>query len=291
MSLLHECGNGLDSSRLDEFRRDREGSGIEEADESVSGEGSDAEHQMAHRLGVTADAEVPSTELVLEPGIGALRHGADFVQFVVSIRDVDEGATGPLGEDLGFAVLVGAWVDVDDGDAALREGIVDDGLGVIGGVHDVVAPGDALLAGPGQRDGNLTVMGRCRSEDGGDRDARLADIEMEFVADPRAGEALSVALEADIARARQFRAHFGDGLGALPLQPRWRLGGRRFALAWPPAARLGRRRWRRLVRRPPLRLLARIDLGGIARKVAEEVRSQTMTDQLLMHPLGQGPDR
>ena len=40
---------------------------------------------------------------------------------VVAIGDVDDGSTGPLGEDLGFAVLLGARVDVDDGDAALRE--------------------------------------------------------------------------------------------------------------------------------------------------------------------------
>ena len=83
-----------------------------------------------------------------------------FVKFVVTLGDVDEGATSPLGEDLGFAVGVGAWVDVDDGDAALREGIGDNGLGVVGGVHAVVAPGDALLAGPGERDGDLAVMGR-----------------------------------------------------------------------------------------------------------------------------------
>src|SRR5215469_9332915 len=272
---------------LPAWRNSDEDRGIEEADESVSDEGSDAEHQMAHRLGVTADAEVPGTELVLEPGIGALRHGADFVQFVVSIRDVDEGATGPFGEDLDFAVLVGTRVDVDDGDAALREGILDDGLGVIGGVHDVVAPGDALLAGPGERDGDLAVMGRGRSEDGGDRDASLADIEMQLVADPRTGEALGVALEADIAGGRQFSAHFGDRLGALALQPGGRLGGRRFTLARPPAARLGRR-WRRLVRWLAPWLLARLDLGGIARQMAKEVFSQTMTDQLLMHPLGQG---
>src|SRR5271168_1381185 len=237
---------------------------------------------------MTADAEVSGAELVLEAGIGALRHSADFVQFVVSIGDVDEGSADPLGEDLGFAVFIGAWVDVDDRDAALREGILDNGLGVIGGVHEVVAPSDALLAGPGERDGDLAVVGRCRSENGGDRDAGLADIEMELVADPRAGEALGVALEADIAPGRQFRAHFGDGLGALTLQPGGWLRGRHVAFARPPAARLGcrRRRWR--VRRPALRLLARIDLRGIARKVAEEVRSETMTDQLLVHPFGQG---
>src|SRR5271168_3086589 len=100
---------------------------------------------------MTADAEVSGAELVLEAGIGALRHSADFVQFVVSIGDVDEGSADPLGEDLGFAVFIGAWVDVDDRDAALRQGILDNGLGVIGGVHEVVAPSDALLAGPGQR--------------------------------------------------------------------------------------------------------------------------------------------
>jgi hypothetical protein len=99
----------------------------------------------------------------------------------------------------------------------LREGILDDGLGVIGGVHDVVAPGDALLAGPGEGDGDLAVMGRGRSEDGGDGDAGLADIEMQLVADPRTGEAVGVALEADIACGWQFgssafSAHFGDRL-------------------------------------------------------------------------------
>src|SRR6516164_1477020 len=130
-------------------------------------------------------------------------------------------------------------------------------------------------------------MGRGRSEDGGDRDAGLADIEMQLVADPRTGEALGVALEADIARGRQFGAHFGDGLGALAFQPGGRLGGRGFTLARAPAARLGCR-WRRLVRWPALWLLARLDLGGIARQMAEEVLSQAMTDQLLMHPLGQG---
>jgi hypothetical protein len=56
---------------------------------------------MAQRLGVPADPEVPGAELVLEAGIGALRRGADFVEFVVWVGDVDEGLASPLGEDLG----------------------------------------------------------------------------------------------------------------------------------------------------------------------------------------------
>jgi hypothetical protein len=50
-------------------------------------------------LALNTDAEVPGAEFVLDAGIGALRHSADFVQ-VVAIGDVDSGSTGPLGEDL-----------------------------------------------------------------------------------------------------------------------------------------------------------------------------------------------
>lgn len=108
---------------------------------------------------MTADAEVPGAEFVLEAGIGALRHSADFVQFVVSIGDVDK-AWRTRSARIGFAVFIGARVDVDDRDAALRGGIRDNRLGILGGVHDVVAPSDALLAGAGERDGDLAVMGR-----------------------------------------------------------------------------------------------------------------------------------
>src|SRR3954449_2861191 len=74
--------------------------------------------------------------------------------------------------------------------------------GVLGGVHDVVEPDDALLALAGERDGDLAVVNRGRGKNGGDRHHAGGDVEMELVAIPGSGEAATVALATRVAADR-----------------------------------------------------------------------------------------
>src|SRR4051794_12756176 len=200
--------------------------------------------------------------------------------------------------------------------------IGDGGGGIVGGVHDVVEPDDALLALAGERDGDLAVVNRGRGKNGGDRHRAGGDVEMELVAVPGGGEAATVALATGVAADRQFGEHLVEGLAALAFDPGQRLGrggftlarpappargpggggggigggrlGRRgFTLARPttPARRLGWRRGiiggRRRVRGLWLGFFTRVDLGCVAGDVAEDVAVQSIADEVLMNPLGQ----
>ena len=103
------------------------------------------------------------------------------------------------------------------------------------------------------------------------------DIEMQLVADPGFLVALAVLLAADIARGGQIGEHLIEVLRGLPFEPR-RLGlwpflvlARASALARRRGA-IGRRRIVVLVVRLFLgRLLARLDLGGVARDHPDDV--------------------
>src|SRR4051794_40494968 len=118
---------------------------------------------------------------------------------------------------------------------------------------------------------------------------------MELVAIPGGGEAATVALAAGVAADRQFGEHLVEGLAALAFDPGQRLGRRGLAFTGTPAPtrRLGW--WWRIGggwRRVGgvwfgLGLFPRVDLGGIAGEVAEDVTVQSLADEVLMNPLWQ----
>jgi len=115
-------------------------------------------------------------EFILQAGIGTFGCGSLVVGQVGGIGDVDQAAPCPLGGDFGFEGGIAAGIAVDHGDPAGGAAIIDDGLGIVGGIHKVVEPYDALFAGPGERDGNLAVVGGRGGEDRGDRDDPVSGI-------------------------------------------------------------------------------------------------------------------
>src|SRR5689334_4451003 len=245
---------------------------LEQPEQATGGESGDAEHQVTEHLGGTADPQMTTAVVVLDGAVDALGGGALVVDQVVWIRHVDGAAGGAFGGDLGLERGLAAGVAVNNCDTSRRLAIGDDRGGIVGGIHDVIEPDDALLAFAGERDGDLAVMHRGRGENGGDRHHAGGDIEMELVAVPGGGEAAAVALAAGVAADRQFGEHRVKGLAALAFDPGQRLGWRGLAFSGTPAPtwRLG---WRRRIvggrRRVGglwfgLGLFTRIDLGGVA---------------------------
>ncbi len=124
----------------------------------VGGEDGDTEHQMAERLEMAADPQVAATELILDAGIGAFGRTSLVIGQVPGIRDFDQPAPCALGGDFGRERGIAAGVTVDYRNPAGGEATIDDRLGVVRGIHEVVEPHDALFAGPGEQDGDLAVM-------------------------------------------------------------------------------------------------------------------------------------
>src|SRR5689334_22883270 len=173
--------------------------------------------------------------VVFDGAVGALGGGALVVDQVVRIGHVDGAAGGAFGGDLGLQRGLTAGVAVDDRDPSRRLAIGNDRGGIVGGIHDVVEPDDALLALAGERDGGLAVVNRGGGENGGDRHHACGDVEMELVAVPGGGEATTVALAAGVAVDRQFSQHVLERLRALAFDPGQRLGRRGLAFTGTPA--------------------------------------------------------
>ena len=220
-------------------------SGAEQPDDAVGGECNDAKHQVAERLEVAANAEMSATEFIFDASIGAFCGGPLVVCQVPGIGDFDQPAPCALGGDFRLERGVATSVTVDHRNPAGGEAIIDDGLGVVGGIHEVVEPHEALFAGPGERDGDLAVMGGSGGEDRSDGDDAVGGIEMQLVADPGFLEPLAVAFETDIALGWLCSTHLVERLRALLLDAGQRLGWRYFVLARTPTLALGRRRRRR----------------------------------------------
>ena len=116
---------------------------------------------------------------------------------------------------------------------------------------------------------------------------------MQFVADPGFLVALAVLLGVDIARGGQIGEHLIEVLRGLPFEAR-RLGfwpflvlARASALARRLSA-IGRRRIPLIVVRLRLdRLLARLDLGRVARDHADDAPAERALDQRRVHLVGQ----
>src|SRR6185312_11198211 len=98
--------------------------------------------------------------VVFDGAVGVLGGGALVVDQVIRIGHVDGAAGGAFGGDLGLQRGLTAGVAVDDRDTSRRLAIGDDRGGIVGGVHDVIEPDDALFALAGERDGDLAVVNR-----------------------------------------------------------------------------------------------------------------------------------
>ncbi len=99
---------------------------------------------------------------------------------VPGIRDFDQPAPCALGGDFGLKrgiAAAGVAVDHRNPAGGLRQSSMI-GCASYAGIHEVVEPHDALFAGPGERDGDLAVMGGSGGEDRGDGDDAVGGIEM-----------------------------------------------------------------------------------------------------------------
>src|SRR5208283_4840802 len=123
----------------------------------------------------------------------------------------------------------------------------------------------------------------------GDGNLAAGDVDVQLVADPGLLVALAVFLGADVAGGGQFGEHLVDGLRGLPLEPR-RLGLRPW-LVLARASALARRLsggGRRRIVLPVVglfrrRLLARLDLGGVAGDHADDAPAERALDQRRVH--------
>ena len=96
-----------------------------QADELISGQGQDPEHQMSHDLQGAAYADRTATELVLEASVAALGRGALVVAALAGWLHLRPGVVAP-------------GVGVDDRDVPKPHAVLADLLGVVGSVHEVV---------------------------------------------------------------------------------------------------------------------------------------------------------
>src|SRR5271154_3594167 len=239
---------------------------------------------MAFDLERAADTEKSGTELVFQTGVDAFVHGGEILDPVVEVGDVDELEALDLAAPFGLALVVGAKVAVDDGGVAERPALIVDGGGVVGGVHEIVEIGDAGAGHGHQGNGDLAVVDGGRGQHAGDRDLAAGHVDVEFVPGPGLFVALAVFLAADVAGGGQVGEHLAEALRDLPLETRRLRLRTLFVLAWTSAlARrgiIGRRGIVFAVVGLVLdRLLARFDLGGVARDRPDDASPEPTLDQ------------
>ena len=263
----------------------RGGPVVDDTDDLIDGERDDAEHEMAFDLECAADAEKSGAELVFQTGVDAFGHGAEIVDQVVEVGPVDELQALDFAAPFGLGLVVGAKVAVDDRGVAQRPALVVDRGGVVGGVHEIVEIGDAGAGHGHQGNGDLAVVDGGRGQHAGDWDLAAGHVDVEFVPGPGLFVALAVFLAADVAGGGQVGEHLAEVLRDLPLETRRLRPRTLFALAWTSA--LARRRGiigRRgivfaVVGRVLDRLLARFDLGGVARDRPDDASPERTLDQ------------
>src|ERR1700750_1015262 len=142
---------------------------------------------MAEDFEGTADPQMTTAVIVLDGAVDALGGGALVVDPIIRVGHVDGAAGGAVGGDLRLPRALTAGGAVDDRDPSRRLAIGNDRGGIVGGVHDVIEPDDALLALAGERDGDLAIVNRGGGENGGDRYHACGDIEMKLVSLPGGG--------------------------------------------------------------------------------------------------------
>src|SRR5271166_1441066 len=240
---------------------------------------------MAFDLECAADAEKSGAELVFQTGVDAFGHGAEIVDQVVEVGHVDELQALDLAAPFSLALVVGAKVSVDDGGVAERPAVGVDRRGVVGGVHEIVEIGDAGAGHGHQGNSDLAVVDGGRGQHAGDRDLAVCHVDVEFVPGPGLFVALAVFLAAEVAGGGQVGEHLAEVLRDLPLETRRLRLRTLFVLAWASA----RARRRGIIGRRGIvfavvglildRLLARFDLGGVARDRPDDVSPERTLDQ------------
>jgi hypothetical protein len=116
--------------------------------------------------------------------------------------------------------MFSAKIRIDQRYMTKRFALCGNGVGVVGGIHQIV---EIVAFGAGQRhqrDGHLRIMHRGGGENARNRNLTASDIDMELIAGPAFLESLAIFLGADIACGGEVGAHLFDGLCRLVLQPR-----------------------------------------------------------------------
>ena len=119
------------------------------------GAGQNAEHQVAHDLGRTSDADEECAEVVFELGVDPFRSRALFET--------------SRGRRVHGDFFTAAWIEVNDGNMSELSAKGVNFFGVVSGVHEVVEAGNPLPAHLSQGDGHLRVVEGSGGEDGADR--------------------------------------------------------------------------------------------------------------------------
>ena len=178
------------------------------------GTGQNSEHQVAHDFGRATNTDEKRTKVVFELGVDPLNRTALFE----TLR----------GSRVHGDFLAATRIGIDDGDMSELSAKGMDFFGIVSGVHEVVAIVNQFLSLLSQGDRPLGVTCLCQhgrqvegggSQDGADGNVPVGNVQMEFVANPRFGEALGVALATVVAERRQIGEIFGQGSLRLNLQP------------------------------------------------------------------------
>lgn len=173
-------------------------------EELNGGASQDAKHQMAHDFSSATDADKERAEIVFKLGVDAL----DGTALLETLR----------ARRVHWDFFCSSRIEVNDGNMSELSGKGVDFFGVVSGVHEVVEIGDARLSQLCQGDRRLGVVEGGGSQDSTDGQIPIDDIKMEFVAVPRFGEALCVALATVVAKRGQIGQILGQGSLRLKLQ-------------------------------------------------------------------------
>ena len=141
-----------------------------QAHQLVDRQGQNAEHEVRHDLGGTPDAEGVAAELILEPGIAPLGHGALVVADGVG--------------RLEFLLFAATRIVVNQRNMIQAAAVLMQFDAAIGGIHHVVKAGDALGAHQRQGNGSTAIVHRGRRQQCRNRHTTIGCVEMQLVAIP-----------------------------------------------------------------------------------------------------------
>lgn len=166
-----------------------------------------AKHQMAENLGVAFDVNQARAAGIFQGTVEAFGAAALVIALVLGVRKAQ------CFQGLGFvfqgllAGFVGAGIFIDDGDVPQRTAVRLDFRAVVGGIHQVVAAGDARGGDRRQRKGGLAVVEAGRGQQAADGDIVIDGIDVKFVTNPMRYMPLGVLFAAMITDDGQVGQH------------------------------------------------------------------------------------
>ena len=218
-------------------------------------------------------------EFVLEAGIDPLDLGTGLEAFGFMRGEVD--------------LLPATRVVIDQRHVVQIAAVLAQERAAIRGIHHIVEVDHARSGQRGQRDGHLRIVNTGAGDHGADGNLAVGDIQTQLVADPGGLEALAVGLAADVAGARQVGQHRAHAHALHLALDAGQYRRANLALARTPSLA---RRWRDDGRLGGDGFLACLNLGGVARDVADQLIAQLgldqgrmrFADQALFGQLGKG---